>query len=199
MALSENIKARRTQLKMSQEYVADQLGISRKAVAKWESGNSKPTAANLAELALLFEMSVSELVEPQKYAEEQEANEQKFKDKQRDSKMLVGRWGAIVLINAGWDGYSSGLYGTGLPYYWLAVLMAGLALLFITSKDMGKKHKLEALEIVAGLVMVFSIFFLPRIIPLEQAGINYLLADIVTAICAIVLSLKYWRNIWKVK
>ena len=28
MALSENIKARRTQLKMSQEYVADQLGIS---------------------------------------------------------------------------------------------------------------------------------------------------------------------------
>lgn len=75
----------------------------------------------------------------------------------------------------------------------------GLALLFITSKDMGKKHKLEALEIVAGLVMVFSIFFLPRIIPLEQAGINYLLADIVTAICAIVLSLKYWRNIWKVK
>lgn len=26
MALSENIKARRTQLKMSQEYVADQLG-----------------------------------------------------------------------------------------------------------------------------------------------------------------------------
>ena len=40
MALSENIKARRTQLKMSQEYVADQLGISRQAVAKWEAGVS---------------------------------------------------------------------------------------------------------------------------------------------------------------
>ncbi len=29
MALNENIKARRMQLNMSQEYVADQLGISR--------------------------------------------------------------------------------------------------------------------------------------------------------------------------
>ena len=45
MALSENIKTRRTQLKMSQEFVADQLGISRQAVAKWEAGSSEPTAA----------------------------------------------------------------------------------------------------------------------------------------------------------
>ena len=73
MALSDNIKTRRTQLKMSQEYVADQLGISRQAVAKWESGKSRPTAANLAELAALFEMSVSELVDPEKEKEEQRA------------------------------------------------------------------------------------------------------------------------------
>ena len=117
MALSKNIKTRRTQLKMSQEFVADQLGISRQAVAKWEAGSSEPTAANLAELAALFEMSISELVDPQKYAEEQEAQEQRFKEKQRNSKMLFGRWGAIVLINTGWDGYSSGLYGTDFPYY----------------------------------------------------------------------------------
>lgn len=64
MALNENIKSRRIQLKMSQEYVADQLGISRQAVAKWESGQSRPTSSNLAELAALFEMDVSELVDP---------------------------------------------------------------------------------------------------------------------------------------
>ena len=199
MALSENIKVRRTQLKMSQEYVADQLGISRQAVAKWESGNSEPTAANLAELAALFEMSISELVDPKKYAEEQEVQEEKFKEKQRNSKMLFGRWGAVVLINAGWDGYSSGLYGTNFPYYWIAILVVGIVLLSITSKDMNKKHKLKALQVLIGLVMTFSIFFLPRIIPLEQIGVNYLLADIVTAICGITLSLRYWRHIWKVK
>ena len=77
MALSDNIKTRRTQLKMSQEYVADQLGISRQAVAKWESGKSRPTAANLAELAALFEMSVSELVDPEKEKEKQRIKEEK--------------------------------------------------------------------------------------------------------------------------
>ena len=51
MALSEAIKARRQALKLSQEYVADQLGISRQAVAKWEAGSSTPTADSLARLA----------------------------------------------------------------------------------------------------------------------------------------------------
>ena len=98
MALSENIKARRTQLKMSQEYVADQLGISRQAVAKWEAGTSEPTSKNLSELAFLFEISISELVDPQTYAEEQAAQEQKFRDKQQNAKMLFGRWGGVILL-----------------------------------------------------------------------------------------------------
>ena len=79
------------------------------------------------------------------------------------------------------------------------LLAAGFVLLFITSKDMGKKHKLEPLQIIIGLAIIFSIFFLPRTIPLEQVGVKYLLADIVTAICGIILSLKYWRHIWRVK
>ena len=33
MALHENIRARRTQLKLSQEYVAEKLGVSRKTIA----------------------------------------------------------------------------------------------------------------------------------------------------------------------
>lgn len=75
MALNENIKSRRMQLKMSQEYVADQLGISRQAVAKWESGQSRPTSSNLTELAALFEMDVSELVDPQKWVEDKKEAE----------------------------------------------------------------------------------------------------------------------------
>ena len=98
--------------------------------------------------------------------------------------------GAVILMNAGWDGYSSGLYGTDFPYYWLAILAVGLVLLFITSKDMGKKHRLEALQIILGLFHDFLCFLLPRIIPLEQVGVTYLLADVITAICAILLSLE---------
>lgn len=34
MALSENISTKRKELKLSQEYIAEQLGVSRQAVSK---------------------------------------------------------------------------------------------------------------------------------------------------------------------
>jgi len=61
MSLSENIKNKRLSLKLSQAYVADQLGVSRQAVSKWEKGQSEPSAANLVELAALFEISLTDL------------------------------------------------------------------------------------------------------------------------------------------
>ena len=42
MSLGENIKAKRNELKLSQEYVAEQLGVSRQAVSKWETDQSEP-------------------------------------------------------------------------------------------------------------------------------------------------------------
>lgn len=77
MSLSENIKNRREELKLSQEYVAEQLGLSRQAVSKWETGQSEPTASNLIQLAEVFEISLSELVDPQKFAEKQTVNQKK--------------------------------------------------------------------------------------------------------------------------
>ena len=66
MSISQNIKQKRTERKLSQEYIAEQLGVSRQAVSKWETGQSEPTAKNLVELAQLLGVTVSELVEPEK-------------------------------------------------------------------------------------------------------------------------------------
>ena len=70
MSLGENIRNKREELKLSQEYVAEKLGVSRQAVSKWETGQSEPTASNLVELANVFEIGLSELVDPQKYTSE---------------------------------------------------------------------------------------------------------------------------------
>lgn len=70
MSVGENIKNKRKELKLSQEYVAEQLGVSRQAVSKWETGQSEPTVSNLVELANVFEIGLSELVDPQKYTSE---------------------------------------------------------------------------------------------------------------------------------
>ncbi len=84
MSLNESIKNKRQELKLSQEYIADQLGVSRQAVSKWETGQSEPTARNLTELAALFEISLSELVDPVKYSEEHDVNQKKQGKKRPD-------------------------------------------------------------------------------------------------------------------
>ena len=109
--------------------------------------------------------------------------------------MHVGRVFSYLTINAGWDGYSSGLYSP-MPLYWLAILAVGLILLFLTSIDMNKKWKFKKLQIAFGLVTILSIFIMPDLIPVKNTGVRYLLSDVVTAVCLIVLNLKYWRYIW---
>ena len=58
----EALKAHRTRCKMTQEFVAESLGVSRQAVSKWESGASDPSTSNLLALARLYGVSAEELL-----------------------------------------------------------------------------------------------------------------------------------------
>ena len=61
-SLGEVLKRRRTECRMTQEFVAEALGVSRQAVSKWESGASDPSTANLIALAKLFGLTPEELL-----------------------------------------------------------------------------------------------------------------------------------------
>ena len=61
--LGENIRAHRTRCGMTQEFVAEALGVSRQAVSKWESGTSDPSTSNLFALARLFGVSPETLLQ----------------------------------------------------------------------------------------------------------------------------------------
>ncbi len=61
-SLSEVLKAHRTECKMTQEFVAEHLGVSRQAVSKWESGASTPNTTNLMMLAKLYGVEAEELL-----------------------------------------------------------------------------------------------------------------------------------------
>lgn len=60
--LGENIKEHRIRSKMTQEFVAERLGVSRQAVSKWEGGISDPSTSNLFALAKLFGITPEELL-----------------------------------------------------------------------------------------------------------------------------------------
>ena len=61
-SLGEVLKNHRTECKMTQEFVAESLGVSRQAVSKWESGKSAPSTTNLLALAELFGLAAEDLL-----------------------------------------------------------------------------------------------------------------------------------------
>lgn len=61
-SLGEVIKSHREQCRMTQEFVADALGVSRQAVSKWENGAADPSTSNLIALAKLFHITPEELL-----------------------------------------------------------------------------------------------------------------------------------------
>lgn len=61
-SLGAAIRDHRTRCKMTQEFVAESIGVSRQAVSKWESGASDPSTSNLFALATLFGISAEELL-----------------------------------------------------------------------------------------------------------------------------------------
>ena len=62
VSLGEALKEYRTNCKMTQEFVAESLGVSRQAVSKWENGTSDPSTSNLLALAKLYGVSVEEIL-----------------------------------------------------------------------------------------------------------------------------------------
>lgn len=63
MALGERIKECRQNAGMSQEKVAELVGVSRQAVTKWEVNQSAPNTENLFKLAEIFGTTVDLLLE----------------------------------------------------------------------------------------------------------------------------------------
>ena len=61
-SLGKVLRSHRTRCRMTQEFVAESLGVSRQAVSKWESGASEPSTANLLALAKLFGVDAGEML-----------------------------------------------------------------------------------------------------------------------------------------
>ena len=60
--ISANLNTLRRQRGYSQEEVAEKIGVSRQAVAKWERGETVPDLDNTMALAELYGVSLDDLV-----------------------------------------------------------------------------------------------------------------------------------------
>ena len=61
-SLGEALKENRIRCQMTQEFVAETIGVSRQAVSKWENGTSEPNTSNLMALARLYGIPAEDLL-----------------------------------------------------------------------------------------------------------------------------------------
>ena len=62
LSLGKKISELRKEKGITQEELADKLGVSPQAVSKWESGKSAPSTTNLLALAELFGLTAEDLL-----------------------------------------------------------------------------------------------------------------------------------------
>ena len=61
-SLAKALKGHRERCRMTQEFVAESIGVSRQAVSKWETGAADPSTDNLLALAKLYGVSPEDLL-----------------------------------------------------------------------------------------------------------------------------------------
>ena len=113
MTLGEKIASARKEKGMTQEMLAEQLGVTRQAVARWETGLSVPDAGMLVRIAGALDTTVNDLLgeeEPEQgrdLAAELEARNRQLAEREERSRRrwraffaavgILALWGAVML------------------------------------------------------------------------------------------------------
>ena len=92
--IARNLSTLRQLNQFSQEEVAERIGVSRQAVAKWEAGQSVPDILNCDALAKLYDVELDDLIH---YDQEQTGESIPPKGKHIFGTVRVGERGQIVL------------------------------------------------------------------------------------------------------
>lgn len=94
------IRQRREEQNLTQQQLADKLGVTNKAVSKWETGRSMPDVALFELLCRELEISLSELLAGRRLrAEERPAMAEHLLSESISSKKLVGLQ-AFLMLNS---------------------------------------------------------------------------------------------------
>lgn len=132
MTLPEKIFSCRRRLGLSQEQLAERLGVSRQAVSKWETGEAAPELGKLAQLAAVFGVTADWLLSEEETIPQAAPTPPQSFDHTLPRRLgdLLRRWGWLA-----------GLYPMG------SGLVLGILALFSRSR---LRQELDVLESLIG-------------------------------------------------
>lgn len=147
MKFGSNLKELRKLKKLSQEDLAEHVGVSRQSISKWETGDAYPEMNNILMLCKIFNCKINDLLSNnledfESFDEEVKMNVVKF-EKEKQNKMktltkilsLIGKIGGIVVKVA-------------IPFVILAMIVIPLVFSTIDIKDNKIISRNENIQIV---------------------------------------------------
>ena len=101
MNFGENLRLLRKSSKMSQEVLAEKLGVSRQSVSKWEVGSAYPEMTNITALCSIFHCNINDLIneniiDVDSFDEVTKEDIVKFKENQQKNMKMISK--AIYVI-----------------------------------------------------------------------------------------------------
>ena len=93
MRLGSNLCRARKKAGLSQEAVAEKLGVSRQTISKWETDETLPDIRQSKELALLYKLSLDELIDFDLEVQEIQEAIERTSDKVTDKVDWTKAWG----------------------------------------------------------------------------------------------------------
>lgn len=143
MEIGAIIRNARHNVNLSQEQVAEALGVSRQTVSNWENGKSYPDILSVIRMSDLYSVSLDRLLKEedsmkQTYKDYLEESMNVVKSNDRKSKLILaltvlGIWAlsliAFLLVHKGVDNY-----GYGLAVTWAVLPVTFFAASFIIGK-----------------------------------------------------------------
>ncbi len=99
--LSDNIRFYRKQLNLSQEELAEKVGVSRQSISFWETGQTQPTIDNIIALSKIFDVSSDMLLGTCSHAVPQQTAVPENKTVKKLNVLLVIIIGVIIAITIG--------------------------------------------------------------------------------------------------
>ena len=146
---------------LSQEDVANRIGVSRQAVSKWERAEAQPDTDNLIELAKLYNVSLDELVQindidnedldSEKELRTDELNEENKND---DNEKHIGNLLPLLMVLATVAFLLLGFIGHYWSWGWLTYLLAICISSFVEA-ILNKKPGMFAYPVLVTAIYLF--------------------------------------------
>lgn len=146
----------RKQNKLSQESLAEKLGLSRQAISKWERGESSPDTDNLIALAELYGISLDELLGNESVTKE---NQEVKKDK-KENKLLKASPILFLVAIAVYVVGGIALGGKWWAVMWILFTLVVSFTIFSASKSVSKRVLKILLTTISVILATASVYVL---------------------------------------